>query len=199
MTHPAARIIREEHSALGAMLRSMRMLIAAGPRDERERFFDVLRTMLFYIDEFPERLHHPKESRVLFPKVADAAPELVQVIGRLHADHASGERRARELQHQLLAWELLGENHRQTFVVAAKSYIEFYLAHMHLEEREILPAAERVHSDADLQEMDEVFARDRDPFASGVADPCYDRLFSRIVLGMPGPMPAGSLSCPAQA
>ena len=193
MTHPAVRIIREEHAALGAMLRSMRTLIAAGPGDEPERFFDVLRAMLFYIDEFPERLHHPKESRLLFPRVAGAAPELAEVIGRLHADHASGERRARDLQHHLLAWELLGESHRPTFVVAARTYIEFYLGHMHLEEREILPAAERVLSEADWQEMGEVFARDRDPLASGVVDPCYDRLFSRIVVRMAAPLPAGSV------
>jgi hemerythrin-like domain-containing protein len=190
MNHPAALIILDEHSALGAMLRSMRTLIAAGPGDEPERFFDVLRAMLFYIDEFPERLHHPKESRLLFPRVASAAPELAAVIGRLHADHAAGERRARDLQHHLLAWELLGESHRQTFVDAARSYIEFYLGHMHLEEREILPAAERVLSEADWQEMDQVFARDRDPLASRVVDTGYDRLFSRIVLRMGAPTEA---------
>ena len=193
MTHAAVLIIRDEHAALGAMLRSMRTLIAAGPGDEPERFFDVLRAMLFYIDEFPERLHHPKESRLLFPRVAGAAPELAEVIGRLHADHASGERRARALQHHLLAWELLGESRRQTFVAAARSYIEFYLGHMHLEEREILPAAERVLSDADWREMDEVFGRDRDPLASGVVDAGFDRIFSRIVLRMGSPSEAAAV------
>jgi hypothetical protein len=34
--------------------------------------FDVLRAMLFYIDEFPERLHHTKESELLFPKLRAA-------------------------------------------------------------------------------------------------------------------------------
>jgi hemerythrin-like domain-containing protein len=28
----------------------------------------VLRSMMFHIDEFPERLHHPKETELLFPK-----------------------------------------------------------------------------------------------------------------------------------
>jgi hypothetical protein len=36
--------------------------------------FDVLRAMLFYIDEFPERLHHTKESELLFPSCANARP-----------------------------------------------------------------------------------------------------------------------------
>jgi hemerythrin-like domain-containing protein len=34
--------------------------------DDRDQFFDVLRAMLFYVDEFPERLHHPKESALLY-------------------------------------------------------------------------------------------------------------------------------------
>ena len=38
-----------------------------GPGDNPATFFDVTRAMLFYIDEFPERQHHPKESRVSLP------------------------------------------------------------------------------------------------------------------------------------
>jgi hemerythrin-like domain-containing protein len=191
MIHPADQIIRDEHAALAAMLRSMRMLIAGGPRDEPERFFDVLRAMLFYIDEFPERLHHPKESRLLFPKVAQAAPDLASVIGRLDADHEAGERRARDLQHHLLAWELLGDSHREAFVTQVETYIDFYLDHMRTEERQVLPAAERLLSDADWDELNRAFRRDRDPLASGVVDACYERLFTRIVLKTPAPIGVG--------
>src|SRR6476660_8402220 len=109
MPHRAAQIIRDEHAALTAMLRSLSMMIEHGPGDAPERFFDVLRAMLFYIDEFPERLHHPKESTFLFPKLAAAAPELKAVIHRLEAEHVSGEQRVRQLQHLLQAWELIGE------------------------------------------------------------------------------------------
>lgn len=58
---PSLQIIRDEHSSLAAMLRSMTMMVERGPGDNPEQFFDVLHAMLFYIDEFPERLHHPKE------------------------------------------------------------------------------------------------------------------------------------------
>jgi hypothetical protein len=30
--------------------------------------------ILFYIDEFPAKLHHPKESKLLFPRVANRDP-----------------------------------------------------------------------------------------------------------------------------
>ena len=70
MTHESIQIIHDEHGALSAMLRSLGMMVERGPGDEAESFFDVLRAMLFYIDEFPERLHHPKESDLLFPRIA---------------------------------------------------------------------------------------------------------------------------------
>ena len=73
MKHRSLEIIRDEHSSLAAMLQSMRMLVDRGPGDDPKNFFDVLRAMLFYIDEFPERLHHPKETELLFPRVAAAA------------------------------------------------------------------------------------------------------------------------------
>ena len=66
MSHAAILIIRDEHRALAAMLRSLLNLVADGPGDQPHRFFDVLRAMLFYIDEFPVRPHHPKESKLLF-------------------------------------------------------------------------------------------------------------------------------------
>ena len=75
MKHRSLEIIRDEHSSLAAMLQSMRMLVDRGPQGNPKNFFDVLRAMLFYIDEFPERLHHPKETELLFPRVAAAAPD----------------------------------------------------------------------------------------------------------------------------
>ena len=74
MKHTSLQIIRDEHASLAAMLQSMRMMVDRGPADNAENFFDVMRAMLFYIDEFPERLHHPKESNLLFPRVAKAVP-----------------------------------------------------------------------------------------------------------------------------
>jgi len=192
MLHATLQIIRDEHAALAAVLRSLTMMIDRGPGDEPERFFDVLRAMLFYIDEFPERRHHPKESDLLFPRLARAVPALMPVIQRLEAEHMSGEAKVRELQHLLLAWELIGESRRMAFADTARVYVAFYLAHMRTEETQLLPAAEQVFSADDWAALDAAFLRDRDPLAGGLRDPCYDRLFSRIVLTAPAPIGVGA-------
>jgi hemerythrin-like domain-containing protein len=192
MSHVASQIIRDEHRALAAVLRSVLMLVEEGPGDDPGRFFDVLRAMLFYIDEFPERLHHPKESNLLFPKLARAEPALLPVIRTLEADHMDGEGRVRDLQHLLLAWELVGESRRPGFVDAAQAYVKFYLEHMRTEETQVLPAAERSLTPADWAQLDEAFGTDPDPLASGTHDSSYDRLFSRIVLSAPAPIGVGA-------
>lgn len=192
MAHKSIRIIHDEHAALAAMLRSIGMMVERGPGNEPESFFDVLRAMLFYIDEFPERLHHPKESELLFPQVARLAPETTEAIDRLENDHVKGESAVRELQHLLLAWELVGESRRVAFEKAAKQYLAFYLEHMRLEETVILPAAQKVLSNADWKELDAAFATNCDPLTGKYPrDPVYDRLFTRIVSRAPAPIGLG--------
>jgi hemerythrin-like domain-containing protein len=193
MSHATIRIIRDEHAALSSMLTSMLMLLGRGPADEPETFFNVLRAMLFYIDEFPEQQHHPKESNLLFPKVIRAVPEVMETVKRLEHEHMSGELAVRELQHQLTAWELLGETRKEAFEAGARKYVAFYLDHMRLEESVILPAAEKALDAADWRELDAAFGSNRDPLTGRYPpDAMYDRLFTRIVLKAPAPIGLGA-------
>lgn len=192
MTHTSLRTILDEHRAVTAVLRSLLLMVQRGPGDEPERFFDVLRAMLFYIDEFPERLHHPKESDLLFPKVARLAPALMPVIERLEREHMRGEGAVRDLQHLLLAWELLGDSRRPAFTEAVDRYVAFYLEHMRVEEQEVLPVAQRVLGADDWAALDAAFASHCDPLTgTQPRDPVYDRLFTRIVMKAPAPIGVG--------
>ncbi len=190
--HSALQIIRDEHASLAAMLQSMRMMVQRGPVDDRRHFFEVVRAMLFYIDEFPERLHHPKESNLLFPKVVKRAPQVMGAIDKLERDHLSSEKAARDMQHLLLAWELLGEGRRQVFEDAFERYVSFYLEHMGLEESAILPEAERCFSPEDWHELDAAFAQNADPL-TGHYPPTqeFEKLFSLIVTRAPSPIGLG--------
>ena len=195
MPSTSLRTIREDHASLAAVLHSLRLMLDRGPGDQPAAFFDVMRAMLFYIDEFPERQHHPKESQWLFPKVAERSPEAAQAIERLEREHVGGEAAVRELQHLLLGWELMGETRHQAFADALQHYIHFYLEHMRLEEAVVLPAAQQHLDAADWAAMDAAFASNTNPLAPGPArDPAYDRLFTRIVMRAPSPIGLGSSS-----
>jgi hemerythrin-like domain-containing protein len=191
MTHASLAIIRDEHAALAAMLKSIPMLLDQHRRKGGEMPFDVLRAMMLYIDEFPEKLHHTKESQLLFPKIRQRSEAAGAVLDRLDRDHERGERAIRELEHDLLAYEVLGEPRREAFEEALRRYVDAYLEHMRLEETEILPLAERVLSAADWAELDAAFQANKDPLTGHPPDDIYRPLFKRIVMTAPAPIGLG--------
>ena len=191
MGHATTRIILEEHAALSAMLRSIVLLLAQHRQQATLPDFAHLRAMLFYVDEFPEQRHHRKESELLFPKLRARTPMSRDLLDHLDEDHARGERNIRELEHSLLAFEMMGEPRRHGFEQAAQRYVDFYLAHMALEEKEILPLAERVLTDDDWAQLDEAFCANRDPLTGYEPEAPYRALFTRIVNLLPAPIGLG--------
>lgn len=188
MTHETLKIIRAEHAALAAVLRTIPLLLDRQRRAGGRPDFAALRAMLFYIDEFAQQRHHRKESMLLFPKLRARTPRSRPQFDRLDDDHARGERRIRNLQHALLAFEMLGEPRRAHFERAAADYIEFYLAHMALEETEILPLAEKVLTADDWAELDHAFLSNRDALAGRTPEDEYRALFGRIAEALPAPI-----------
>jgi len=191
MRHASLDIIHAEHQALAAMLRSLQMLLAQSRRESKTPDFEVLRAMLFYIDEFPERLHHPKESELLFPAILARCPDLTHVVAKLDQDHARGERAVRDLEHALLAFEMMGDSRRVAFERAAETYIRQYLEHMAVEETEILPAARKHFGPDDWAVLDAAFAANADPLTGHSAQPDYQPLFQRILAHAPAPIGLG--------
>jgi len=191
MSHATLTIIRDEHQALAAMLRSLSMLLAEHRRKGVPPDFGVLRAMLLYVDEFPEKLHHTKESELLFPMLRSRSAEAADVLDKLDHDHAQGEKAIRDLEHDLLAYEVLGGDRAASFEKSVNRYIDFYLAHMGIEEGQILPLAQRVLTDADWAELDAAFMKNRDPLTGHEPDDVYRPLFSRIVMSAPAPIGLG--------
>ena len=191
MRHLALDVIQDEHRALSAMLRSMSLLVAQANREGHAPDFGVLRAMLFYVDEFPERLHHPKESELLFPRLRQRCPALLATLDRLDADHARGEAAIRQLEHSLLAYEVLGAARQAAFEQALGAYIDGYLHHMAVEEAEVLPAARNTLTEADWAVLDGAFATNRDPLTGHDADGVFKPLFRKILMTAPAPVGLG--------
>ena len=166
--HATLRIIRDEHSTLSAVLRSIDLLLSECRRRGIPPDFAVLRAMLFYIDEVPEKQHHPKESALLFPKLRERSAALATVLDQLDADHAYSHAAVRALEHDLLALEMMSystdaESRCVHFEDAMHDYITAYLEHIRVEELQVLPLAERVLTAADWAELDSAFMQNRDP------------------------------------
>jgi len=191
-THATLLVIRDEHSALSAVLRSISPLLSEHRRRHTLPDFTVLRAMLFYIDEFPEQIHHTKESELLFPKVRARSAEGAEVLDRLDADHERSAIRVREL----VGFEMMvdgpdGAARRAAFEEAMDKYIFEYLDHIRTEERVVLPLAERVLTTADWLELDAAFMQNRDPLTRRQGDDAYRPLFKRILMTAAAPIGLG--------
>ena len=190
MPHASANIICQEHRALSAMLRAIMLMLGEHRRRDTLPDFAALRAMLFYVDEFPERMHHPKESRLLFPKLRGRDASTDAVLDRLERDHAQGEHAIREIEHALLAFEMMAETaqrnaRRDTLEALMTGYMQSWLAHMRTEEAEILPLAESVLGADDWAELDAAFMANRDPLTGFKAEAVYQALFRKILQALP--------------
>lgn len=197
MKHLSLSTIRHEHRSLSAMLRSITLLLGHHRRQDTLPDFDALHAMLFYVDEFHEQLHHPKESRLLFPKLRGRSAETDAVLERLERDHARGDQSIRELEHALLGFQMMGEGdqrdaRREKFETAMNLYVDRCQEHMRIEESEVLPLAEAVLGADDWAELDAAFLLNRDPFAGYECDEVYRPLFKKILAALHGSSDIGS-------
>lgn len=191
MKHRVLKIVHEEHQALGAMLQTLRILGSRLRADARAEDFELVRAILFYIDEFPEKRHHANESNVLFPRLRERSPQVAAVLDSLDEEHARSRASVRELEHLLLAFEQMGESRHKAFSDALEHFIEFYAHHMQVEEREVLPLADTLLTEADWVMVNAAFEEHRDPLTGHKPSEEYQALFEKILERAPAPIGLG--------
>ena len=186
----AIAILKSEHRSIAVVLHALKEL-AHMAQDARARpKFQVLRSMLRYIDEYPEKLHHPKEDEYLFARLVARAPDARLLVEDLRAEHEEGARLIRELERALLFLEEGWPAGAREFQLAVEQYAEFHWKHMRKEEQELLPLAERHLTADDWMLIDGAFAANRDPVA-GLQERDFEKLFARIVSLAPDPVGLG--------
>jgi hemerythrin-like domain-containing protein len=187
----AIRIIVNEHRSLAAVLHGMLYLVHQ-IRDRGDKpDFNLFGAMIYYIDSFPERFHHPKEDeyvfRILRMRHAEAAP----LLDRLEAEHRVGGEKIRTLEQALARYQQGGDVEFSGFLAAVEAYAAFHWDHMRAEEKEVLPLAEKHLSREDWEAIDAAFLGHADPMLGAEAGAKYDALFTRIVNLAPPPIGLG--------
>lgn len=186
----AVSILKSEHRSISAVLHGLKELARMAQDATVRPRFQVLRSMLRYIDEYPERLHHPKEDEHLFARVAARAPQARKLIDELKKEHEQGAGLIRELERTLLFFEEGWPAGGREFQQAVDAFADFHWQHMRKEELELLPIAERVLTAGDWRAIERAFATNLDPIAE-LQERDYERLFSRIANLAPAPVGLG--------
>jgi hemerythrin-like domain-containing protein len=190
----ALNIIKDEHRSIAAVLHGMQELVRR-IRERGEKIDPrVFRAMLYYLDTFTERMHHPKEDRYLFEPLRrlGAAPDAL--IAELEREHAEGDAALRRVEQCLLRYEEGGEKEFPGFAREVDRFVEGYWEHMRKEEENVFPLAKQLFTPSDWDALDRAFSANSDPLESDRNERDFRRLFSRIVSLAPPPIGVGPRS-----
>lgn len=183
----AIDIIRSEHSRIDAVLSCLDRLSAemeAGTTVPDLAAFDAI---IDYMQSFPERFHHPKETEYLFPAVAAVAPELEPTIELLTADHADGEERLTDLSRALERVRAGETGAVSAFRQAVAGYVAFERDHMRTEETTVIPRARALLDAAAMAGLHDVFVGNSDPLFGENRQARFRALYSRLLDTVPAP------------
>jgi hemerythrin-like domain-containing protein len=180
-----ASIILKEHQQLTTVIGGMLQFVRLREKGAATPSFVVFRSMLYYIREYPERVHHPKEERDLFTRIRARTHEIDDVLDDLNHQHTEGEAMVRDLEHALTRYELAGDPALPDFASLVEKYASFYANHRRIEEEIVIPVALRVLTRDDWTEIDAAFGANRDPFEGVELEEDLDKLFRMIVNTIP--------------
>lgn len=183
-----------EHRAIAAVLDAMQYLTRQVKADAGRADPRVFRAILYYLDVFPERHHHPKEEDFLFKALRSRTSEADALLAELREQHGKGESAIRELEQKLLRWEQGGDAEFAAFASAVEVFVENYSTHMRLEEDHVMPIAQRVLTADDWKAVETAFASHTDPLAAAGPERDPEALLRRILNLAPPPIGVGPAS-----
>lgn len=185
----AIGVIRDEHRSLAAVMHAWMQALADARQVGGAADPTAMRAVVRYVQQFPVKLHHPKEEEHLFPRLRERTTSCDAELDELARQHDRDEQLVAALAQQV---EALAAVDAAGAVAATRaleeqvaSYARFLWDHMGREEGVILPAAQRHLLAEDWVSIDAAFAENRDPNFGGSTDMEYRQLFSRIVNLLP--------------
>jgi len=187
----AIRIIREEHQSLAAVLHGLLYLVREIRAHRAEPDFALMGAMVYYIDTFPERFHHPKEDAWLFRLLQLRHPPAKALVERLQSEHRAGSTKLRQLEQALIRYQQGGRAEFPVFAAVVEAYVAFERSHMRSEETEAIPLAQQYLTLADWAEIDAAFLDHADPLLGDEVRDDFLELFRRIVNLAPPPIGVG--------
>ena len=141
----------------------------------------MLGAMIYYIDAFPERFHHPKEDEYLFYFLRIRHPDAIPLVDRLQ-ERTSGRRGkdpdARAGVGALPAGRRAGVS--SSSWRRSRKYAQFHWQHMKAEEDEVLPLARKHLAADDWDAIDAAFSGHTDPMLGIDVGAGFTALFNRI-------------------
>ena len=179
--------IRAEHLLLARIIAAMQAWVVQMREPAQGADLGLFTAMLCYVDEVPNRVHHPQEDAILFPAMADVAGA-PRIIAELEAEHAAGGAMLARVHRAFEAVDKGEPNALNQLSTAVDEFAEFYWAHMRKEEQALLPLAAAGLSPSRWEAIERTFVVVNDPLFGSELSASYRQLFEHIAARMPEPL-----------
>ncbi len=177
---PAVAVLRDEHRSLAAVVHGLELLAHEVRAKGEPPHFQLLKAIVYYIREFPEKMHHPKEDDFLFKKLRERTSEFNEVLDELQRQHGESGRYVDALADAIDRYEADPEGGYEQFLEAVQRFATGQEQHMRLETRVIIPAAREYLTAEDWAEVGRAFADNGDPRFHADTEDEFRHLFVQI-------------------
>jgi hemerythrin-like domain-containing protein len=176
----AVAVIQAEHRALGTVVAALQRVLSDVQQERIEPDGRLLAAMLYYIESFPERQHHPKEDDYLFKALRARTREGSTLLDELQGEHVRSGQMMAYLAQTLVRYQGGAPDGLVTFAAAVDAYAALLGDHMRKEESIILPLADAHLTESNWAAIAAAFTENRDPLFGEEASQEMRRLRRRI-------------------
>ena len=105
----ALNVIKDEHRSLGAILHGFLYLVDEIRAGRMKADFKLLHAMLYYLENFPEKLHHPKEDAFLHRYMRLRSPQAAAILAVVEEEHRQSHAQSEAMLAALTNYEKNGD------------------------------------------------------------------------------------------
>jgi hemerythrin-like domain-containing protein len=171
--------IKQEHRVLGHVVEVLQHVLRDIAAEHSEADFNLLAAALYYIDDFPERLHHPKEDEHLFAGLRARSSDFNALLDELQSEHVRSAEMVREMHAALVHYLAGAYGSLQAFRSQVEAYASMLREHMRKEE-DLLARACTCLPDSEWRDILAAFEANEDPLLAQDVRTEFRKLHRRI-------------------
>jgi hemerythrin-like domain-containing protein len=187
MRERAISALDKEHRSIRKVVALLERLLEDLARFDSEPDFVLLSSALYYIDEFPERVHHPTEEQHIFDRLRRTTTALDPALDRLQAQHLESDALASRAACAFVRYQGGAPDGLARLRAAVSAYSALLAEHIRAEEH-LLDCAAGYLTDGDWLSIAAAFEAHIDPLSYHSTVGEFRRLHGRILNTLPRKM-----------
>lgn len=180
----AVATIKQEHRSLARVLQTLQALLNRVESSYGSPEFGLLSAALYYIDDFQERCHHPKEDEYLFKALRAATVEFNGELDAFEAGHVSSVHAVSQLHRYLVHYQGGSATGLDLLKAGVDTYAAQMMEHMRQEEA-LLERCADVIGESEWARIAAAFDENDDPLFGSNRREEFGRLYHRLALLAP--------------